>query len=101
MSSCFQNFKKNSSPSSKPSGSNKRGTMAYLLDLFRNKIGKLVDRDTTDIAFREIEIDETVLNNTQKYPTRHRCSQRLGKGLFFTDKEKKEKISRLRKIVLP
>ncbi|MCK4619957.1 MAG: hypothetical protein KAT52_08415 [Desulfobacterales bacterium] len=75
--------------------------MSSILRLFREKVGRLTDQDTIDQHFCEVTVDENVIKKTQKLALRHRCSQRLGKGLFFTDKEKNETIAEMRKLILP
>ena len=75
--------------------------MVSILRLFREKVGRLKNQDTIDQHFCEVTVDENVIKKTQKLALRHRCSQRLGKGLFFTDKEKNKTIAEMRKLILP
>ncbi len=75
--------------------------MPRLLQIFTQKVGRLVSADPIEAEFKPISVDQSVIASTQSHATRHRCSQRLSKGLFFTDKEKKDNILRMRKISLP
>lgn len=75
--------------------------MAGILEAFQKRVGTLVNHDVIDADYRAIAIDESVRAQTQKYATRYRASQRIGKGLFFTDTEKKAEVERMRGRPLP
>jgi len=75
--------------------------MASLLENFRRRIGTLVDGDIVNTNFKPVVVDEEVLDKTKTFASRYRCSQRLGKGLFYTDSERKAERARLSKIKLP
>ncbi len=76
--------------------------MAGILRLFQERIGSLInDPDSINRNFAEFEVDEKSVKKTQHFAVRHRCSQRLGKGLFFTDAEKKKSIEKMRRLTLP
>lgn len=75
--------------------------MVGILEAFEKIVGTLVNHDVIDTDYRAIAIDESVRQQTQKYSTRYRASQRIGKGLFYTDAEKKAEIERMRERPLP
>ena len=75
--------------------------MPGILRSFRSKIGKLTNCDVINSEYKPLFVDEQVIIKTKAYSNRHRCSQRLGKGLFFTDNEKKNKINKTNKLSLP
>lgn len=75
--------------------------MPGILKSFKSKIGKLTNRDIINSEYKPLFVDEQVVIKTKAYSIRHRCSQRLGKGLFFTDNEKKNKINKINKLALP
>ncbi len=75
--------------------------MPDILQSFRKRIGKLVDGEVLDRDFEPVTVDTKVVENTKLYSTRHRGSQRLSKGLFFTDSEKKETLHELRTMKMP
>lgn len=76
--------------------------MASILRLFQEKIGSLIDDpDSINKNYSEVKIDAKAVQKTKKFAVRHRCSQRLGKGLFFTDAEKKKSIKKMRHLTLP
>lgn len=76
--------------------------MSKISTLFQEKMGVLFpDRDVFDDDFSVHQIDEEAVKVTQEYSGRYRCSQRIGKGLFFTDAEKDELKKRLREMRLP
>ncbi len=75
--------------------------MPEILKQFKKEVGKLVTEDVQDMEYSQIWVDDQTILQTKKNSTRHRCSQRLGKGLFFTDSEKAKKIKKLRETVLP
>ncbi len=75
--------------------------MASLLENFKQRIGILVERDVMNADFRPVVVDEDVLNKTRTYASRYRCSQRLGKGLFYTDSEREAEHARMIRIKLP
>lgn len=51
--------------------------------------------------FKPVVVDEEVVNKTRAYASRYRCSQRLGKGLFYTDSERKAELDRMNRVELP
>ncbi len=75
--------------------------MASLLETFRRRIGSLVEGDVINTDFKPVVVDEEVINKTRIYAPRYRCSQRLGKGLFYTDSERKAERDRMSRIQLP
>ncbi len=75
--------------------------MPSILQQFKEEVGELVAGDVHNMEYSQVKIDEQIISQTQKFSTRHRCSQRLGKGLFFTDSEKAKRIKDLREINLP
>ncbi len=76
--------------------------MSGIWRLFQEKIGRLTSwPDPLDKDFAKIRIDKNVVSETQQLAVRHRCSQRLGKGLFFTDEEKQKFMDEVRQLSLP
>ena len=81
--------------------SQNNNTMGDILESFKKKVGSLISPDVIDADYQALTIDDSVKRQTKKYATRYRASQRIGKGLFFTDNEKKEELDRMRKRPLP
>ena len=75
--------------------------MRKILDCFKELTGGLLNQDVMDLDYRKVIIDEQSIETTKKYSSRYRSSQRLGKGLFFTDEEKEKKKKELASIELP
>ena len=75
--------------------------MPSLLENFRRQVGTLIEGDIVNADFKPVVVDEEVLNKTRTYASRYRCSQRLGKGLFYTDSERKAEYDRMSRIKLP
>ena len=75
--------------------------MKRILDCFKELTGGLLNRDVMDLDYRKVIIDERSIETTKTYSSRYRSSQRLGKGLFFTNEEKKIKKKKLASIELP
>lgn len=57
--------------------------------------------DIWDADFKPLEVIDRTRNLTHEHTSRHRGSQRISKGMFYTDKERKEKRDALRSLRLP
>jgi hypothetical protein len=76
--------------------------MANILKIFKSKTdGGLIQEDVFDMDYSPIQIDNKTRERSQARSTHLRSSVRLAKGKFYTNKEKAEKLNRLRKIELP
>ena len=75
--------------------------MASLLEQFKHRVGSLVRGNVINADFKPVVVDDEVVAKTSTYASRYRCSQRLGKGLFYTDSERKAACDRMRRIKLP